>query len=315
MAETPRVGLIANLEKPGARGLLESLLRAFAGRGMATRVEEKSATALSPGVLGEIESPLGLEELAGASDLLMVLGGDGTLLEVVGRLGDAVKPIAAINVGTLGFLTCATAEESEALVEAIAEGNFGVSHRAIIEATLKREPSEGGDLVVHALNEVSVSRGATSCVVHVETRVDGDFVNHYTGDGIIIATPTGSTAYSLSAGGPILEPGCGVFVMTPICPHALANRAIVFDDSREIELLVPEQRDELLLTADGRLVENLKVPARLILRRSQTELPLVTLPEGSFYRVLRRKLGWFGSSIVSNGVEKGGNSNGEPRAD
>lgn len=302
MAETPRVGLIANLEKPGARGLLESLLEAFTARGIEIHVEQESATALSP-KLEDIGQVFPLEELAEVSDLLIVLGGDGTLLEVVGRLGDAVRPIAAINVGTLGFLTCATAEESEALVEAIAEGNFGVSRRAIIEATLKREKGVGNDLTVRALNEITVSRGATSCVVHVETRVDGHFVNHYTGDGIIIATPTGSTAYSLSAGGPILEPGCGVFVMTPICPHALANRAIVFGDSREIELLVPEQRDELLLTADGRLVENLEVPARLVIRRAKTELPLVTLPDGSFYRVLRRKLGWFGSSIVSNGVE------------
>ncbi|MCB1079443.1 MAG: NAD(+)/NADH kinase, partial [Verrucomicrobiae bacterium] len=134
----------------------------------------------------------------------------------------------------------------------------------------------------------------------VETRVDGTFVNHYTGDGIILATPTGSTAYSLSAGGPILEPGCGVFVMTPICPHALANRAIVFDDRREIELLVPNQRDQLLLTADGRVVCELNEPSRLRVRRAPFELPLVTLPDGSFYTVLRRKLGWFGSSVVNS---------------
>ncbi len=297
MAETPRVGLIANLDKPGARALLETLISAFEGRGVSVGVEAESA--------GLLKAPhpdltvASLEEIAARSDVLVVLGGDGTLLGVVGRLGEAVKPVAAINVGTLGFLTCATAEEYQTLVDAIADGTYEVSPRAIIEVTLQHG-TDPPDLVVHALNEITVVRGATSCVVHVETRVDGHFVNHYTGDGIIVATPTGSTAYSLSAGGPILEPGCGVFVMTPICPHALANRAIVFADSREIELLVPDQRDHLLLTADGRLIRKLTEPSRLKIRRASAELPLVMLPGGSFYKVLRRKLGWFGSSILNS---------------
>ncbi len=297
MAETPRVGLIANLDKPGARSLLETLISAFESREVSVGVETESA-----GLLKEVHPGLSiasLEELAAASDILVVLGGDGTLLGVVGRLGEAVIPIAAINVGTLGFLTCATAEEYQALVDAIIDRNYEVSRRTIIEATL-RHGTDSDEVVVHALNEVTVVRGATSCVVHVETRVDDHFVNHYTGDGIIVATPTGSTAYSLSAGGPILEPGCGVFVMTPICPHALANRAIVFADNREIELLVPEQRDELLLTADGRPVRQLTEPSRLSIRRAAVELPLVMLPDGSFYKVLRRKLGWFGSSILNS---------------
>lgn len=297
MAETPRVGLIANLDKPGARSLLQTLISAFESRNIGVIVESASV-----GLLKDHSPDLDvrdLEELAADSDLLVVLGGDGTLLGVVGRLGEAVKPVAAINVGTLGFLTCATAEEYETLVDAIANGDYEVSPRAIIEARLQHG-SDSEEQMVHALNEITVVRGATSCVVHVETRVDGTFVNHYTGDGIIVATPTGSTAYSLSAGGPILEPGCGVFVMTPICPHALANRAIVFSDDREIELLVPSQRDHLLLTADGRPVQELTEPSRLKIRRAAAELPLVVLPDGSFYKVLRRKLGWFGSSILNN---------------
>lgn len=299
MADKPQVGLIANLQKPGARGLLESLWGAFQSRGVECWVEEESATLFSQPV--DSERIAALPEVAANSDLLVVLGGDGTLLGVAGQLGDAVKPIAAINVGTLGFLTCATAEEYELLVDAISQQTYGVSCRVLIEATLEGGAENGKDLIVHALNEITVSRGATSCVVHVETRLDGGFVNHYTGDGIIIATPTGSTAYSLSSGGPILEPGCGVFVMTPICPHALANRAIVFDDSRKIELLVPDQRDQLLLTADGRLVSKLTNASRIKIQRAEFELPLVTLENSSFYRVLRQKLGWFGSSILAEG--------------
>ncbi|MCB1232862.1 MAG: NAD(+)/NADH kinase [Verrucomicrobiae bacterium] len=297
MAKTPRVGLIANLDKPGARSLLETLISAFEAREIPVGVETASAELLKEAHHGL--SIAELDELAANSDVLIVLGGDGTLLGVVGQLGEAVKPIAAINVGTLGFLTCATAEEYQTLVDAIADGSYEVSPRTIIEATL-RHGNDQPDQVVHALNEVTVVRCATPRLPHFKTRADAPLVNHYTGDGIIVATPTGSTAYSLSAGGPILEPGCGVFVMTPICPHALANRAIVFDDSREIELLVPDQRDHLLLTADGRLVGELTEPSRLKIRRASAELPLVTLPDGSFYRVLRRKLGWFGSSILNS---------------
>lgn len=297
MAKTPRVGLIANVQKPGARALLETLLSAFEERGLRTSVETESA-ALLRGPHPKLTVGT-LAEVARRSDVLVVLGGDGTLLGVMGQLKSAVKPIAGINVGTLGFLTCATAREYQSLVDAIGSGQYEISHRAIIEASLldkKGKPSR----VFHALNEVTVVRGATSCVVQVETRVDGHFVNHYTGDGIIVSTPTGSTAYSLSAGGPILEPGCGVFVMTPICPHALANRAIVFHDRREIEVLVPEQRDDLLVTADGRAVCELREPSRVRLRRAKFDLPLVTLPGSSFYAVLRRKLGWFGSSVVNS---------------
>lgn len=300
MAKTshPRVGLIANAGKPGARALLETLLSAFESHGVETGVETESASLLKgphPGL--EVSD---LPDLARRSDVLVVLGGDGTLLGVAGRLGETnvVKPIAAINVGTLGFLTCATANEYGALVEAIVTGSYELSRRSLIEATLLPEKGRP-PLTIHALNEVTVVRGATSCVVHVETRVDGVFVNHYTGDGIILATPTGSTAYSLSAGGPILEPECDVFVMTPICPHALANRAIVFDNRREIELLVPNQTDQLLFTADGRPVCELNEPARIRIARAPFQLPLVTLPGGSFYTVLRRKLGWFGSAVVT----------------
>lgn len=303
MATTPRIGLIANGQKPGAKALLETLLEAFAAAGLRTAVEEDSAVLLQ-GSRPEVARGT-LAEVAAGSDLLVVLGGDGTLLGVMGRLASAVKPIAAINVGTLGFLTCATARDHRLLVDAIATGTYEISRRAIIEAELPEGGTGQPGRIFYALNEVTVVRGATSSVVHVETRVDGAFVNHYTGDGIIISTPTGSTAYSLSAGGPILEPGCGVFVMTPICPHALANRSIVFDDRREIEVLAPSQRDELLITADGRVVCEVGPPRRLRIRRASFELPLVTLPGASFYAVLRRKLGWFGSSVVNSGEEPG----------
>lgn len=295
MAETPLIGLIANPLKPGIEAFLAEVRGAFEKKGIEVFLETSAAE------MAGAENGLSAAQLGDRCDLLLILGGDGTLLWTLSQLEGPIKPIAAINAGTLGFLTCATAGESDRLVEAIATGNYEVSQRSIIEATLQigDEPKQ----LVHGLNELTLIRAHQSNTVQAETRIDGQFVNHYTGDGLIVATPTGSTAYSLSAGGPILEPGSGVFAITPICPHALANRAIVIDNSRTIELLLPEQRGSLQVSVDGRPVTRIDCEARITIRRSERELPLILFPGTSFYAVLHKKLGWFGSSVMNSREE------------
>ncbi|MCB1234965.1 MAG: NAD(+)/NADH kinase [Verrucomicrobiae bacterium] len=310
MAQKPRVGLVANPRKPGAGELLGNLLRALADRGVRTTVERETGR-----LIGR-KGGHSLLEVAEKSDVLVTLGGDGTLLWVVGKLGPAVKPIVAVNVGTLGFLTSATAEDCDTLVEAIATRKLVRDDRTMIEAEVT--VGRARPKVFHGLNEVTIIRASASRVIHLETRVDGEFVNHYTGDGIILSTPTGSTAYSLSAGGPIIEPGTAVFVMTPICPHALANRAIVFSDRRTIDLLIPKQRDPLEILVDGQPAVGIDRAARVTIRRAKVPLPLLHLPETSFYAVLRQKLGWYGSAIADlNGwleaEAKNGTSSERPR--
>lgn len=299
MAESqklPRVGLIANPHKEGAHGLLKKLIAAFAERKAPVLLDERSSQ-----IAGTEPSGLSVEEVGAGSDVIVVLGGDGTLLWLANELGAHVKPLAAVNVGTLGFLTCATVEDYEAVVEAVLGGEYEVSHRTLLEATLRLETGE--EQRIRALNEITLSRGVASCMVHLVTYIDGQFLNHYTGDGLIVSTPTGSTAYSLSAGGPILEPESGVFVITPICAHALANRAIVVDDEREIELRIPLQRDGLLMAADGRPVAEISGEAAVRIRKAPFQVPLVRMRGSSFYQVLQQKLGWFGSAVMnSNGV-------------
>ncbi len=289
MAETPRIGLIANPSKPGARELLLDLIDRFTKEGVPLVLEENSAGLLDDG------EGVPLAELSALVDLFVVLGGDGTILWVLRQLDEKIKPIAAINTGTLGFMTCATAETSGALVEALVTGNYLRSDRLVISGELVQD-----DEVLdrfYALNEVTLCRGVDSRVIHVEACVNELVANRYTGDGLILATPTGSTAYSLSAGGPLVQPGSNVFVLTPICPHTLAIRPLVVDAKSKILFDVPVQRDELALMVDGQLVSTISKPAHVRMRKADFKMPLIAMPEQNFYHVLNNKMGWTGSSI------------------
>lgn len=290
MAEaSPRVGIVANPSKSGARELLRDLLRSFADHSIEVVLEEGT------GRLIDAKESVPFETLGEQSDLLVVLGGDGTILWVLRQLKERVKPIAAINTGTLGFLTCATQQESDSLVEAIASGNYEKTDRIVIQGEFI---SEAGDAITFVgLNEATLCRGVDSRVVHVEARINGKVANLYSGDGLILATPTGSTAYSLSAGGPLIQPGSNVFAITPICPHTLANRPLVIDASSEVEFRALEQRDDLSLLVDGQLVATISDRASIKMKRADFCLPLISISGQDFYDVLHQKLGWTGSAI------------------
>lgn len=270
--------------------LLHDLVDRFRRAGREVCLEE--ATAALAGLSGGMTLP----EFGEAVDLIVLLGGDGTLLWLVRQMGPKIKPVAAINTGTLGFLTCATEEESGALVDALVEGTYILSERLLIAGELEHNGGPVGE-TFYALNEVTICRAIASRVIHVEALVNGVFANRYTGDGLILSTPTGSTAYSLSAGGPLVQPDAGVFVLTPICPHSLANRPLVVDASCQLVFETPPQRDELSLLVDGQLVGVLSEPARVHLRRAEFSLPLISLPHQDFFGVLHHKMGWTGTSI------------------
>ncbi len=297
MAKT-RVGIIANLIKPGVALVLQGLMAAFEDAGVPVTLDHSAAEPL-----GRPEEGKDLKDVAEQVDVLVVLGGDGTILNVCGRLGACMKPLAAVNIGTLGFLTCVTAEDSARLVELLASGDYPVSHRSIIRARVLE--SDGEEKLDHiGLNEITISRGTISRLVHLETWINGEPLNIYSGDGLIISTPTGSTAYSLSAGGPIVEPNSDVFVLTPICPHSLSNRAIIVKDDNLIEIHAPEQRDQVFMTVDGGFVTEIRPEQRIEVSRADFDLPLVTMPDASFYGIVRQKLGWSGSTVVRNGEAK-----------
>ena len=229
------------------------------------------------------------------TDLLVVAGGDGSILRVIGQLGETIKPIFGINVGSLGFLTCVSSSNYREAVECIAKDRINFSHRALLEARVILGDKRTNKML--ALNDAVLSRGELSRLVMLRTRVNGEPLTEFNADGLVVATPTGSTAYSLSAGGPILDPESGVFVITPICPHVLTNRSIIVADKSIIEIEASHPDYPVYLTLDGRRPILVERESIVTVRRAKKTLPLASLPDASFFSVVRQKLKWSGSNV------------------
>ncbi len=223
-------------------------------------------------------------------DFVVVLGGDGTLLSVARIVAEAGIPILGVNLGSLGFLTEIKQEEiAKALVE-VDSGRCDVSMRSMIHCQVQRN----GQCVASydALNEVVMNQRAVARITEFEVRVNGTFVSDYKADGLIVSTPTGSTAYSLAAGGPILSPDVPGFVITPVASHALTNRPLVVQDTAVIEVRVIVTREQAYLTIDGQQGVPLEVDDIVQCTKSEFKVKLFKLPERTFFQVLRTKLKW-----------------------
>ncbi len=282
------IGLIAHTGKPGAAELVGQLRSEFERAGVKVRVETDTAALVG------MQDGRTIAQLGAEADLLVVLGGDGTILNVVSRLDDAIKPIFGINIGSLGFLTCLNSSAYLDAVSSIVSGKFALSERVLLSVEITK-----GTERVHrtvALNDAVISRGEISRLIRLRTRVNSAPLTEFNADGLVVATPTGSTAYSLSAGGPILEPQSGVFVITPICPHVLTNRSVIVGDHSVIEVEASEPHHPVFLTLDGRSPVPLEFGSIVTIRRAEKVLPLAVLPELSFFGVVRQKLKWSGSA-------------------
>src|SRR5882672_10265217 len=221
--------------------------------------------------------------------------GDGSILRVIGQLGEMIKPIFGINVGSLGFLTCVSSSNYREAVECIAKDRINFSHRALLEARVILGDKRTNKML--ALNDAVLSRGELSRLVMLRTRVNGEPLTEFNADGLVVATPTGSTAYSLSAGGPILDPESGVFVITPICPHVLTNRSIIVAEGSTIEIEASDPDYPVYLTLDGRRPNHVERGSLVTIRKARKTLPLASLPDASFFSVVRQKLKWSGSNV------------------
>jgi len=283
------IGLIAHPGKPGVGDLVNSLAGEFARFSMSILLEKETAA-----VSGQ-RSEMTIAQLGGKADLLVVVGGDGTILNVTGQLGEASPPIFGINVGSLGFLTCASSPAFREAVECIAKGKMTFSNRALLEVILRDSTEKHKPMI--ALNDAVFSRGELSRLIRLRTRVNGEALTEFNADGLIIATPTGSTAYSLSAGGPILEPESGVFVITPICPHVLTNRSIIVSEKSVIEVEASEPDYPVYLTVDGREPLRIAKDATVQIRKAKKTMQLAAMPDMSFFSVVRQKLKWSGSNV------------------
>jgi NAD+ kinase len=230
------------------------------------------------------------ENLAVCSDLLIVLGGDGTLLSAARMAVERKVPILAVNLGGLGFLTTVPQEEIYLILEEIFTNKHRVSERVMLEAEIVR----GGAVIRRqiALNDAVLNKAALARIMDLELRVDGEYVTTYKADGLILSTPTGSTAYSLAAGGPIVYPIVEAFVVTPICPHTLTNRPLVIPDSAKLEIDFKAEDDAVFLTLDGQVGIELARGDHIVVRKAVEKLYLVRPARKTYYEILRTKLKW-----------------------
>jgi NAD+ kinase len=229
------------------------------------------------------------------ADMIVALGGDGTMLRVARELDGNPTPILGVNLGGLGFLTSVRSDELFPVIKQVLAGKYSVTTRHTLRATILRDGKRRH--THHALNDAVIARGATSRVVGLSLAVDGEWLTEYTCDGIILATATGSTAYSLSAGGPILLPAASAYVMTPICPHALTNRSIIINAESVVRCRVTRGTGQLVLTVDGQVEDRLRVGDEVEVRGGRHAVRLVTPPGHANFEVLRQKLKWSGSNV------------------
>ena len=283
------LGLIANDSKPGARELVAALVSEFAVHPVTLHLDRRAAKLIGA------EKSASESELAAHCELLIVLGGDGTILDALHALGDTLRPLFGINLGTLGFLTTVGASELASAVQAIVARDYVLSERTLLNVEIVRDGA--AILSRTALNDAVASRGEISRLVRLNVRLGDTVLTQYNADGLIIATPTGSTAYSLSAGGPVLDPGSGVFIVNPICPHVLTNRAVIVADSTPITITPADESPDMLLTLDGRVVQRIERGDTIRITRAPQRLPLAMLPGVSFFDVLRQKLKWSGAAV------------------
>ncbi len=224
------------------------------------------------------------------ADLVVVLGGDGTMLSTARLVGDADMLVLGVNYGSLGYLTDFRIEEMFPALEAIIAGQYDIDRRVMIDA----EQWRGGDLIAkgRVLNDVVINKAALARIIEITVNLDGLFVNSFRADGLIVSTPTGSTAYNLSAGGPIIYPSMNAIVLTPICPFTLTNRPIVVPDTAEIELILDNENEGVVLSLDGQTGHQMLVGDRIAIRKSQTTFNLVHPSNRNYFDVLRNKLKW-----------------------
>ncbi len=284
-----RIGLIANDGKPEAAELVHVIAASCAQRGLSLLLEKRTAHLISA------DSTSSTCDLVRDCELLLVLGGDGTILQVLHELCDEFRPILGINLGTLGFLTCVSAAAWPQALDAIAAGTYQLSERALLEVRVMRAGQTFARYI--ALNDAVISRGELSRLIKLNVTVDGATLSEYNADGLIVATPTGSTAYSLSAGGPVLSPDSGVFVITPICPHVLTMRPVLVSEHSRIEITPCRTEPDIFLSLDGQASVRI-LPGDLIrITQAPQRLPLAMLPDTSFFEVLRQKLKWSGTAV------------------
>jgi NAD+ kinase len=284
------VGVLVKPNQPEALQTICRLVEWCAGRGIRVAGGPRLRREEIEAQTGCAVESLDHEELVKGADLIVVLGGDGTMIGAARMVGEAETPVLGVNFGTLGYLADFTVEDMIPALDAVLAGDYTIDRRLMLSATVERAGTR--QMRDRVLNDVVISKSALARIVEIETHIDRKFVNRFRADGLIISTPTGSTAYNLSAGGPVIYPSMNAVCITPICPHTLSNRPLVVPDDAEFELVLKTPREEVALTLDGQVGMPLEYEDRVAVRKSRTGFNLIQAHTRNYFDVLRNKLKW-----------------------
>lgn len=280
------VGLIGKAAGDGVAETLQTLAGYLQQIGTEIRLDEGIA-----GLLGDSDHPvLTRTELASTCDLAIIVGGDGTLLNAARSLAEADTAVLGVNLGRLGFLVDVSPDEMTHQLDRIMAGNFSQEDRSLLHAAVSRDGQVLSEST--ALNDVIVHKRDIARMIELDTWIDGHFLNTNRSDGLIVATPTGSTAYALSGGGPIVHPRLAAITLVPICPHTLSNRPVVIDDASVIEIILHEGTLEATVSCDGQVSQPLQSGDHVTVRKHSHALRLLHPTDHEYFTVLRKKLRW-----------------------
>jgi NAD+ kinase len=290
-----RIGIIAKKNKPEAIPITRNLVDWLKPKGVEVYIEKEMGDLLGPSLPPPSLPPPSLhlierEEFPQHVEMVIVLGGDGTLLSVARLIGDRGIPILGVNLGGLGFLTEITLEELYRVLEKVVGDHFIADERVVLHASVLRRGERMAEFNV--LNDAVINKGALARMIDIETTINGEYVTTFKSDGLIISTPTGSTAYNLSAGGPIVYPSLHCIIITPICPHMLTNRPIMIPDDVIIQATLKTKQQEVLLTLDGQQGFSLEFEDVVEVRKAEGRILLIKSPYRHYFEVLREKLKW-----------------------
>jgi NAD+ kinase len=278
-----KIGIICKTGRNEPQEILQELLPLLRQKGCEAFVDAETATALN--IKGFSRG-----EIASLAEIVLVLGGDGTMLSVSRLVAPKGIPILGINLGSLGFITEVNRDEIFSAVDKMLNDGCAIEERMMLTAAIHRNGKKIADYTV--LNDVVINKGALARIIDLETNINSRYVTTYKADGLIISTPTGSTAYSLSAGGPILYPTLDSIVVTPICSHTLTNRPIVVPGNSKIEIIIKSLSEDVFLTLDGQVGFSLRMDDVVEISKSPFKTKLLVPIERDYFQVLRTKLKW-----------------------
>ncbi len=285
-----RIGIIAKKNKPEAATIVSNLVEWLRPKKIEVYIEKEMEELLSPTPPEGYWKSVEREEMPPDVEMIIVLGGDGTLLSVARQVWNRNIPILGVNLGGLGFLTEITLDELYSVLERVLRDDFEINEREILKAGVIRRGKGIAEFIV--LNDAVINKGALARIIDLETTVNGEYLSTFRSDGLIISTPTGSTAYNLSAGGPIVYPSLHTIIITPICPHTLTIRPIIIPDDVKIRALLKSRNEEVTLTLDGQQGFTLEFEDVVEVGKAEGRILLIKSPYRHYFELLREKLKW-----------------------